>query len=67
MINQLHPLNKILSTIAAVFAAGIALLLLNAFQEALTQYSALIVPLASIAITILNAENQISDYEDNSL
>jgi len=38
----LHPLNKVLCFIAAFFGTGVALLLLNAFYEALTTYQALI-------------------------
>lgn len=52
-VTPLHPLNKILSTIAAVFATGVALLLLNAFQEALTQYSALIMRILALSAVIL--------------
>jgi hypothetical protein len=36
------PLNRVLCVITAFFGTGIALLLLNAFYEALNEYSAVV-------------------------
>lgn len=47
------PLNRILSLIAAFFGVGIALILLNAFYEALTHYQELINRVLTLSAVIL--------------